>query len=73
MKHAATILADAPTTSLKLAYSYLLPISDLPNKNPASDNGSAPSKKSSYKNPYTVHPAIREQNAWDHAWFTNYE
>ncbi|HEY0060222.1 MAG TPA: hypothetical protein VGB56_13885 [Flavisolibacter sp.] len=73
MKHAATILADAPTTSLKIAYSYLLPIFDLPNKNVVSNKGSASCKNSTYKNPYTVHPAIREQNAWDHAWFSNYE
>ncbi|HVG12414.1 MAG TPA: hypothetical protein VM843_05380 [Flavisolibacter sp.] len=69
----ATILADAPTTSLKLAYSYLLPIFDLPNKNVASTKESGSYKKSTYKNPYTVHPAIREQNTWDHAWFSNYE
>ena len=73
MKHAATILADAPTTTLKLAYSYLLPIYDSPNKKGDAIKQPASIKKSTYKNPFTVHPAIREQNAWDHAWFSNYE
>jgi hypothetical protein len=72
MKNPATILADAPTTSLKIAYSYLLPIFDLPNKNKEQAKQPA-SKKSSYKNPFTVHPVITEQNAWDTAWFSNYE
>ena len=69
----ATILADAPTTSLKLAYSYLLPVFDGPNKKADLPKQSASLKQSSYKNPFIVHPAIREQNAWDLAWFSNYE
>ncbi len=73
MKNAATILADAPTTSLKLAYSYLIPVLDQPRAKAQPSSPVFTSKKSIYKSPFTVHPSIAQADTWDAAWFNHYE
>lgn len=73
MKNAATILADAPTTSLKLAYSYLVPVFDQPAKKSEPLKQAYISNKSIYRDLFSVHPSIKDEAAWDAAWFGNYE
>lgn len=71
MKNSATILADAPTASLKLAYSYLIPDLYFPS---GSDSEKHNSKRPSpYKSLFVVDPAINVASSWDVEWFNNYE
>ena len=72
MKNSATVLADAPTTSLKLAYSYLMPALDIPSK-PGNQRHISNNKTSPYKSLFVVDPTIKNATAWDAEWFSNYE
>lgn len=69
MKNATTVLADAPTTSLKIAYSYLLP--HVPGA--AVYNQLKVARPSPYKALFVVHHAVANPAAWDADWFGNYE
>lgn len=71
MKNSPTVLADAPSTSLKLAYSYLLPEPDLFVKKDESKKTFK--KPSPYKALFVVNPIISNAVAWDVEWFNNYE
>lgn len=73
MKNTVTVLADAPTTSLKLVHSYLIP--QLSNNAPASSPKQATSqvKPSPFKSLFVIHPEIKNATAWDADWFANYE
>jgi len=69
MKNATTILADAPTTSLKIAYSYLLP--HVPQKGAATQLKKQ--KHSPYKALYVVDNTVANPAIWDAEWFGQYE
>jgi len=71
MKNSPTVLADAPSTSLKLAYSYLIPEPDLLIKK--DDSKKVSIKTSPYKTLFIVHPVISNAISWDLEWFNNYE
>ncbi len=73
MKNSVTVLADAPTTSLKLVHSYLIPqlstVVPVKSANPVSGKV----KTSPFKSLFAVHPEIKNATAWDADWFGNYE
>jgi hypothetical protein len=72
MKHATTVLADAPTTSLKLAYSYLVhPSEAVPQAAPK--RIPLLQKVSTFKSLFVVHPVVNNPAVWDAGWYNNYE
>lgn len=72
MKTQSTLLANAPTTSLKIVHSYLIeaPVENLIKYQ--KETGSLP-KVSPFKSLYVLHPAIQDAGNWDSTWFNNYE
>ena len=72
MKTQSPVMADAPTTTLKIVHAYLLqtPIEEqvvyrnfgvnFPRVNP-------------FKSLFVLHPLMADTNNWDSNWFTNYE
>lgn len=72
MKNVTTVLADAPTTTLKIAYSYLVqPTETSPQL--LTNNLAARSKISPYKSLFVVDPSISTPAVWDVDWYNNYE
>jgi hypothetical protein len=71
MKHSPTVLADAPSTSLKLAYSYLIPEPEILFKEDDPEKISI--KPSPYKALFLVNPVISNAVSWDLEWYNNYE
>ncbi|MEJ7914259.1 MAG: hypothetical protein WKF70_13950 [Chitinophagaceae bacterium] len=72
MKIAATVLADAPTTSLQLAYSYLVPVRET-FRDMAPAKTVVPAKPPAFKSLFIVDPATTRANSWSVEWFNNYE
>jgi hypothetical protein len=72
MKTQTPVLANAPTTSLKIVHSYLIETSedDLP---VTQKNSRAFTKTSPFKSLYVLHPSIQDEKNWDSTWFNNYE
>lgn len=72
MKTQSTVLANAPTTSLKIVHSYLIetPGEDLIKYK--KETSTLP-KVSPYKSLFVLHPSIQDASNWDSTWFNNYE
>ena len=72
MKTQSPVMADAPTTTLKIVHSYLL-------QTPVEEQvlyrnlGVNFPKVNPFKSLFVIHPSMADTNNWDSNWFNNYE
>jgi hypothetical protein len=72
MKTLSTVLANAPTTSLKIVHSYTL-ASNGETLQPLRFINPALAKISPYKRLFVIHPLVQNAVNWDADWFNHYE
>lgn len=72
MKTLPTVLANAPTTSLKVVHSYTL-ANAKETYQPVRFIHPATAKISPYKRLFLIHPQAHDAANWDAEWFGNYE